>query len=163
MHRYSRDADWDYISRCAAAAPGLPLIGNGDVYNWEEYAARVSGAGVATAMIARSALIKALDLHRDQGELRLLADFRLSLHAKTGVGMVRKTCSTCSLHSAQRPWAVAPLTSPALRLLLRSLDRQRTSLEQASAEVHHVMAVSPMGWATTHSTAEGWLGDVRRV
>ena len=58
MHRYSRDADWDYISRCAAAAPGLPLIGNGDVYNWEEYAARVSGAGVATAMIARSALIK---------------------------------------------------------------------------------------------------------
>jgi len=59
--RYSRDADWGYIRRCAAAAPGLPLIGNGDVYNWEEYAARVGGAGgagVATAMIARSALIK---------------------------------------------------------------------------------------------------------
>ena len=28
------------------------------MYNWEEYAARVGGAGVATAMIARSALIK---------------------------------------------------------------------------------------------------------
>ena len=33
-------------------------MGNGDVYNWEEYAARVSASGVATAMIARSALIK---------------------------------------------------------------------------------------------------------
>ncbi len=56
--RYSRDADWGYISRCADAAPGLPLVGNGDVYNWEQYAARVGDAGVATAMIARSALIK---------------------------------------------------------------------------------------------------------
>ena len=33
--------DWDYVRRCAAAAPGLPLIGNGDVYN----SGGVQGAG----------------------------------------------------------------------------------------------------------------------
>ena len=58
LSRYSRDADWGYIARCAAAAPGLPLIGNGDLYNWEEYRDHVGASGVVTAMIARSALIK---------------------------------------------------------------------------------------------------------
>ena len=28
-------SDWDYIGACARATP-LPVIGNGDVYNWEQ-------------------------------------------------------------------------------------------------------------------------------
>ena len=37
--RYSRRADWDHITRCAkiSAPTGLQLIGNGDVYSYEDY------------------------------------------------------------------------------------------------------------------------------
>lgn len=64
--RYSKLADWGYImNECAPAArrAGVPLLGNGDVYNWrdavrffegEEY----DGCGVDSVMIARGALIK---------------------------------------------------------------------------------------------------------
>ena len=56
--RYTRSADWDYIRQCAAASPGLPLIGNGDVYSFEEWNANLEGSGLATIMLGRSALIK---------------------------------------------------------------------------------------------------------
>jgi tRNA-dihydrouridine synthase len=66
QQRYSRAADWDYIARCAAAAEGvgIPLIGNGDVMSWDDWAAHMGGggggggAGVAACMIGRGALIK---------------------------------------------------------------------------------------------------------
>jgi tRNA-dihydrouridine synthase 3 len=46
--------------RCAgiAADAGLPLVGNGDVFSYSEWAARLAGTGVATGMIGRAALIK---------------------------------------------------------------------------------------------------------
>ncbi|WIA43732.1 hypothetical protein OEZ86_010158 [Tetradesmus obliquus] len=60
QQRYSRAADWEYIRRCAdtAAEAGLPLVGNGDVFSYSEWAARLATPGVATAMIGRAALIK---------------------------------------------------------------------------------------------------------
>ena len=58
--RYSRLADWSYIGRCAESVPeNLPVFGNGDCINFEDYelfrsmAPRVSGV-----MLARGALIK---------------------------------------------------------------------------------------------------------
>jgi len=58
--RYSKLADWKYIGECAEMLPqGMPVYGNGDIVNWEDYnqyrqtAPRVSGV-----MIARGALIK---------------------------------------------------------------------------------------------------------
>jgi len=56
--RYSKTADWSYVSRCAAAAAPLPLIGNGDVMSWTEHEAHVREDGVATCLLARGALIK---------------------------------------------------------------------------------------------------------
>ena len=54
MCRYSRAADWDYVTKCAQQVPGLPLIGNGDVFSWSDYVAHVhADSPVATAMIAR--------------------------------------------------------------------------------------------------------------
>jgi tRNA-dihydrouridine synthase len=46
--------------RCAgiAAEADLPLVGNGDVFSYSEWAARLAGTGVATGMIGRAALIK---------------------------------------------------------------------------------------------------------
>ncbi|KAF8055999.1 tRNA-dihydrouridine(47) synthase [NAD(P)(+)] [Scenedesmus sp. PABB004] len=60
QQRYSRAADWDYIRRCAgvAAGAGVPLVGNGDVFSYAEWADRLGSSGVATAMIGRAALIK---------------------------------------------------------------------------------------------------------
>jgi tRNA-dihydrouridine synthase 3 len=78
QQRYSRTADWKYIGECVSAAnalcgdasrggassgtrSGFSVIGNGDVYNYREYAEHCEssgGAGVATCMIARGALIK---------------------------------------------------------------------------------------------------------
>ena len=53
--RYTRLADWGYVRRCAEQAPGLPLIGNGDVFSWADYQARVNAdSPLTTAMIARS-------------------------------------------------------------------------------------------------------------
>ena len=50
--------DWDYIERCAKLAGDLPVIGNGDIFNFEEYNAHVAGGNVSTVMIGRAALIK---------------------------------------------------------------------------------------------------------
>lgn len=37
--RYSRLADWDYVGECAENMPeNVQLIGNGDVFSWEDYA-----------------------------------------------------------------------------------------------------------------------------
>ena len=56
--RYTKCADWDYIERCAKLAGDLPVIGNGDIFNFEEYNAHVAGGNVSTVMIGRAALIK---------------------------------------------------------------------------------------------------------
>ncbi len=58
QQRYSRQADWDYIAACAAAAPGLQLVGNGDVFSHTHWAEHLERGGVATCMLARGALIK---------------------------------------------------------------------------------------------------------
>eukprot|EP01102_Stenamoeba_stenopodia_P013754 TRINITY_DN449_c0_g1_i1.p1 TRINITY_DN449_c0_g1~~TRINITY_DN449_c0_g1_i1.p1 ORF type:complete len:679 (-),score=175.96 TRINITY_DN449_c0_g1_i1:208-2094(-) len=56
--RYSKQADWSYVKRCVDASPDLPIIGNGDIYSWEEYEKNVESTGVASVMIARGAIIK---------------------------------------------------------------------------------------------------------
>eukprot|EP01138_Halocafeteria_seosinensis_P010570 gb/GECG01010793.1/.p1 GENE.gb/GECG01010793.1/~~gb/GECG01010793.1/.p1 ORF type:complete len:631 (+),score=72.13 gb/GECG01010793.1/:1-1893(+) len=67
--RYTKRADWDYISSVVDAAnehmeingeviPPMPLIGNGDVLNWEDWYANQQYAGTTTNMLARGALIK---------------------------------------------------------------------------------------------------------
>lgn len=58
--RYLRAADWQYIAHCGAllAEHNIPLIGNGDIYNWEEAQQHFEHDHVTALMIARSALIK---------------------------------------------------------------------------------------------------------
>jgi tRNA-dihydrouridine synthase 3 len=57
QQRYSRLADWEYIKNTANVS-SVPLIGNGDVFNFRDYEKNVEGTGVMTCMIARGALIK---------------------------------------------------------------------------------------------------------
>lgn len=57
--RYTKQADWQYIKATSEACPGLQLIGNGDVLSQQEYYERLASCPqMATAMIARAALIK---------------------------------------------------------------------------------------------------------
>lgn len=67
QQRYSKQADWDYISQCAAQAPSsLQVIGNGDIFSytdWNDHLA-ASGSRLATCMVARGALIKVQLLQR---------------------------------------------------------------------------------------------------
>jgi tRNA-dihydrouridine synthase 3 len=58
QQRYSRAADWDYIQQCAAAAPDLQMVGNGDVMSYTHWNEHMQGTGLASCMIARGALIK---------------------------------------------------------------------------------------------------------
>jgi tRNA-dihydrouridine synthase 3 len=55
--RYTKLANWDYISECAETAKPIPLFGSGDVMSHEEYYERLN-SGVSGIMIARGALIK---------------------------------------------------------------------------------------------------------
>ena len=61
--RYSRLADWEYIDECGKIAKTIskgviPLIGNGDVYTYEDYNAHMESGNIATCMIGRGAIIK---------------------------------------------------------------------------------------------------------
>ena len=60
QQRYSRQADWSYIQRCGAVAQGagLPLVGNGDIMSYQDWAGHMAGGAVTTCMIGRGALIK---------------------------------------------------------------------------------------------------------
>ena len=49
--RYTKFADWQYIKECATQAAPLPLFGNGDVLNYEDYVAKKAEAGVAGKML----------------------------------------------------------------------------------------------------------------
>ncbi|CAI9540559.1 unnamed protein product [Staurois parvus] len=55
--RYTKLADWEYISRCAKIADPLPLFGNGDIFSFED-ANRSLQTGVSGIMLARGALVK---------------------------------------------------------------------------------------------------------
>ncbi|KYQ92511.1 CCCH-type zinc finger-containing protein [Tieghemostelium lacteum] len=63
--RYHRLANWDYINQCASASD-IPLIANGDIYNFQDVvkyydASNVDGATpskISSYMIARGSLIK---------------------------------------------------------------------------------------------------------
>ena len=51
-------ADWDYIAHCAEYADPMPLFGNGDVMNFEDYYHYKENSKIAGALLARGALIK---------------------------------------------------------------------------------------------------------
>jgi tRNA-dihydrouridine synthase 3 len=63
LQRYSRYADWDYISKVATSQSDemdkIPLIGNGDIFSYTDYEEKIAREGVeATAMLGRGALVK---------------------------------------------------------------------------------------------------------
>ena len=58
QQRYSKSADWGYIGSCAPLAGGIPLIGNGDVFSYEntEFMLRHGAEGGADGeLVVRSA------------------------------------------------------------------------------------------------------------
>uniref|UniRef100_A0A3B4XUZ3 tRNA-dihydrouridine(47) synthase [NAD(P)(+)] n=1 Tax=Seriola lalandi dorsalis TaxID=1841481 RepID=A0A3B4XUZ3_SERLL len=55
--RYTKLADWDYITTCSELASPVPLFGNGDILSYED-AMKARETGVSGIMIARGALIK---------------------------------------------------------------------------------------------------------
>ncbi|KAL6077401.1 tRNA-dihydrouridine(47) synthase [NAD(P)(+)]-like protein [Balamuthia mandrillaris] len=57
LQRYSREADWGYIQRCVQTV-NVPVIGNGDIYSWQEAEEQKAKSGVSSIMVARGALIK---------------------------------------------------------------------------------------------------------
>ena len=57
--RYTKTADWDYIQQCAATmSPGVPLIGNGDIFSYQDFKEHTDGTGLTSCMVGRGALIK---------------------------------------------------------------------------------------------------------
>jgi len=70
LQRYSKLANWDYISQVAQACYSntdddndfvskIPILGNGDVFSYTDYEEKVAKEGISpTAMLGRGALIK---------------------------------------------------------------------------------------------------------
>ena len=69
--RYTKEADWSYIETIAANSASVPLIGNGDVYSYQDAVRHLRAMraddddsddgerrGVSALMLARGALIK---------------------------------------------------------------------------------------------------------
>lgn len=57
--RYTKLADWDYVSECARRRTrAIPLMGLGDVLSWEDAEKHCKEHGVDNVMIARGGLIK---------------------------------------------------------------------------------------------------------
>lgn len=57
--RYTKNADWEYIRKCAETVTPFPVIGNGDILNYEDYkTVRENYPELAGIMIGRGALIK---------------------------------------------------------------------------------------------------------
>jgi tRNA-dihydrouridine synthase 3 len=69
--RYTKEADWSYIETIAANSASVPLIGNGDVYSYQDAIEHLQAMrlddegdcdgdsrGVSALMLARGALIK---------------------------------------------------------------------------------------------------------
>lgn len=57
QQRYRRPADWDYIKE-VSQVENVPLIGNGDIYTYEEWDAHMKKTDCDTLMLGRGALIK---------------------------------------------------------------------------------------------------------
>jgi len=58
QQRYSKLANWDYISECASLST-VPLIGNGDAFSYEDVEEKMAlTGGVSAVMFARGALVK---------------------------------------------------------------------------------------------------------
>jgi len=55
--RYTKLADWEYIGDCVKTVQ-VPVFGNGDVLNYEDYNADLEKSNVSGIMLARGALIK---------------------------------------------------------------------------------------------------------
>lgn len=57
--RYSKTADWKYINECASGLKEIPLIGNGDIYSFEDYlSVKENYTNVSSVMLGRGPLIK---------------------------------------------------------------------------------------------------------
>jgi tRNA-dihydrouridine synthase 3 len=56
--RYTKMADWDYIGEVAKVVTPMPLFGNGDINNFEDYNEYKEKSGTSGCMLARGALIK---------------------------------------------------------------------------------------------------------
>lgn len=57
--RYTKLADWNYINECASLVENIPVIGNGDVFSFEDYQnIKNTYTNVSSVMIGRGALIK---------------------------------------------------------------------------------------------------------
>jgi len=58
QQRYSRLANWEYIEKCAGLT-NLPVIGNGDIFSFEDYLDhKTADSKLTTVMLARGAIIK---------------------------------------------------------------------------------------------------------
>uniref|UniRef100_F0WPG5 tRNA-dihydrouridine(47) synthase [NAD(P)(+)] n=1 Tax=Albugo laibachii Nc14 TaxID=890382 RepID=F0WPG5_9STRA len=62
LQRYTKEADWDYIYRCADTSSdivsGTSFIGGGDVLSFVEFDEHLKNGKLDTCMVARGALIK---------------------------------------------------------------------------------------------------------
>lgn len=57
--RYTKNSDWQYIEECAKTVKSIPVIGNGDILSYEDYAeAKKNAPHVSSVTIGRGALYK---------------------------------------------------------------------------------------------------------
>ena len=58
QQRYSNEADWNYIGKCAKSIKKMQFLGNGDVFSHVDYKKHLENNKITSIMIGRGALIK---------------------------------------------------------------------------------------------------------
>lgn len=116
--RYSRPADWDYI-RMAASSSGesCQVIGNGDVYGWQDHVKALESGDVVTTYVARGALVKPWIFTeiKERRDWDINAGERLDIVRQFVRNGLEVRCRSRNEHSRN---------SPPLSLGRRSLTRQ---------------------------------------
>ena len=89
--RYRRPADWSAVRQLTEEL-SVPVIGNGDIFDWRDVVRRTEETGCAAVMVGRWALAKPWIFRELAGEADLTFD------AEDRVGVVRRYVELCREH-----------------------------------------------------------------
>ncbi len=143
--RYRRAADWSAVAQLVEAVD-VPVIGNGDVFDWQDARERRERSGCAAVMVGRWALVKPW-IFRAYAEAR-----DIEPDAEERLGVVRRYVELC-----RETFGDDELGRRRMRRFL-GFHQDFFYRYRRDARADAVNSVDPRDWgAAPENELEGWL------